>query len=125
MQYVDDSSADTAQFIEIVADNADDQRAVGAADRIVDHIDDRLADADRKSRQLLQTGVEPAQEFRLSIPFGPGIVRLQTDGGFDVGRRPCIGAVVAAAKLCDSIGYFGKFAQRAPQFPGHLAGLVE
>ena len=46
VQYVDDLVADAAQLIEVVADNADDQRAVGAADRIVDHIDDWLADTD-------------------------------------------------------------------------------
>ena len=46
VQHLDDLAADAAQLVEVVADNADDQRAVRAADHVVDHVDDRLADAD-------------------------------------------------------------------------------
>ena len=110
VQHVDDLSADAAQFLEIIADNADDQRAVRTTDRIVDHIDDRLADADGEPRQLLQAGIELAQELRLGLALGPGIVGFQADRGFDVGRGPGIGSVIGTAELGDGIGYLGEFA---------------
>ena len=47
------------------------------------------------------------------LALWPGVVGLQADGRFDVGRRPWIGAVIVAAELGDGIGYLGKFPQRA------------
>ena len=74
---------------------------------------------------MLKAGVEPGEEHVPRLALGPGVVWFQTDGRFDVGRRPRVGSVIAASKLGDGVRYFGKFEQRAPQFPGHLARLVE
>src|SRR5208283_3376916 len=67
-QYAHDLSSDTAHFIEIVANNVDDQRAVRTTYRIVDHVDDRLTNADGgESRQMLQAHIEFLQKLRLGL----------------------------------------------------------
>ena len=53
IEHVDDLIADAAQLIQIIAVDLDHQRAVRAADQVVDAVDDGLADADRISGQIL------------------------------------------------------------------------
>jgi hypothetical protein len=110
---------------EVVAVDAQHQRAVRAADHVVFTIDDRLADTDGDARQLLQARVELAQELRLGFVVGPAAVRRQADPRFDVRGRPWIGAGIVAAELGHDVRHLGELAHRAAQLAGHLAGLVQ
>ena len=62
---VHDLAADTAQLVQVIAEDFDHQRAVGAADHVVDAIDDGLTDADGIARQSWR-GPPP---FCLEMPF--------------------------------------------------------
>ena len=56
IEHADDLLADAAQLVQVIAVDLDDQRAVRAADQVIDAVDDGLADADGIAGQILARG---------------------------------------------------------------------
>ncbi len=125
LQDADNLPADPAQLLEVFAIDAQHQRAVGAADHVVDPIDDGLADADLDAGQPRQPVAQLLNELGLGLMVRPGAVRGQAHARFDVRGRPWIATGVVATGLGDDVGDLGEGFDRPPEFAGDLAGLVQ
>src|SRR6516165_2064485 len=93
---VDDFFCDAAQLVDIVAEDLDDELAVGAGDLVVDPVDHGLAETYIKSWHFMK----PVRHARDQIPFGfaggPSVVGVKADACFDMRWCPRISTFVVS-----------------------------
>jgi hypothetical protein len=124
-QDIDDLARDPAILVEIITEHLDDQQAVRPADQVVDHVADRLIDADVDPGKLEQARIELAEKVGLGFSLGPSVVRRKADGRLDVRGRPGVDRGIFTAELSDDVGHLRKLPDGPAQLVRHFACSFE